>query len=64
MSTEQLLTLMDVADTVQLSPHTIRKLVRQGKLHPVQICRRLLFNRADVERLIREGSRPALERGQ
>jgi excisionase family DNA binding protein len=48
----RLLTLLEVADTLRLSPHTIRSLVRQGKLHPTRICRRLLFSPADVEQLI------------
>lgn len=52
MSTERLLTLMEVADRVRLSPHTIRAFVRKGKLSPVRLCRRLLFRPADVEKLI------------
>lgn len=52
MTTERLLTLLEVADRLRLSPHTIRSFVRKGKLRPTRICRRLLFNPADVERLI------------
>lgn len=52
MSTERLLTLLEVADMLRLSPHTIRAFVRKGKLCPVRICRRLLFRVGDVERLI------------
>ena len=51
----RLLTLLAVADMLQLSPHTIRSFVRKGKLHPVRICRRLLFDPADVQRLVEEG---------
>jgi len=51
----RLLTLLAVADMLQLSPHTIRSFVRKGKLYPVRICRRLLFDPADVQRLIEEG---------
>jgi excisionase family DNA binding protein len=47
-----LLTLNEVANMLRLSPHTIRSLVRKGRLHPVGICRRLLFRPADVERLV------------
>lgn len=54
MSTERLLTLIEVADALRLSPHTIRAFVRKGKLSPVRICRRLLFRVADIERLIAE----------
>jgi hypothetical protein len=52
VSTGQLWTLLETAETLRLSPHTIRALVRRGKLYPVRICRRLLFRPAEVERLI------------
>lgn len=52
MSTERLLTLLEVADALRLSPHTIRSFVRKGRLTPVRICRRLLFRPADVEHLV------------
>ncbi|WP_396274871.1 helix-turn-helix domain-containing protein [Granulicella aggregans] len=52
MSTERLLTLLEVADMLRLSPHTIRAMCRQHKLEPVRITRRLLFRPTDVERLI------------
>jgi excisionase family DNA binding protein len=51
----RLMTLMEVADALRLSPHTIRAFVRRGKLRPTRICRRLLFAHADVERLLVEG---------
>ena len=52
MSTERLLTLLEVADRLRLSPHTIRAMCRQHRLEPVRICRRLLFHPADIEQLI------------
>jgi excisionase family DNA binding protein len=48
----QLLTLIDLAERLRLSPHTIRALVRQGKLTPIRICRRLLFHPAEVVRFL------------
>ncbi len=54
MNDLRLMTLLEVADTLRLSPHTIRSFVRKGKLHPTRICRRLLFNPGDVEQLIAE----------
>jgi excisionase family DNA binding protein len=48
----RLLTLLEVADTLRLSPHTIRSLVRQQRLKPVRLCRRLLFDPSDVQRLL------------
>ncbi len=44
----RLSTLSEVAQALNLSPHTIRALVRRGKLHPVRICRRLLFDPNEV----------------
>jgi excisionase family DNA binding protein len=52
MEGARLWTLQETAETLRLSPHTIRSFVRQGKLRPVKICRRLLFRAIDVERLI------------
>ena len=52
MSTERLLTLLEVADLLRLSPHTIRKMVRQDRLRPTKICRRLLFTPDEVARLL------------
>jgi hypothetical protein len=49
---ERLLTLLETAETLRVSPHTVRAFVRKGKLFPVRICRRLLFRPADVEKLI------------
>jgi excisionase family DNA binding protein len=48
----RLLTLLSVAEQLAVSPHTVRKWVRDGKLRPIRLCRRLLFDPADVERLI------------
>lgn len=54
MNTERLLTLQDVADQLRLSPHTIRAFVKQGKLQPTRICRRLLFDPAELRRFVSE----------
>jgi excisionase family DNA binding protein len=48
----QLLTLLEVADMLRLSPHTIRAMVRKDRLRPVRICRRLLFSPDEVARLL------------
>ena len=52
MTTERLLTLMEVAEMLRLSPHTIRAMVRKDRLRPVRICRRLLFAPDEVARLL------------
>ena len=50
----QLLPLFALAKLLAVSPHTIRSWVRQGKLRPIRICRRLLFDPAEVSRFLRE----------
>jgi predicted site-specific integrase-resolvase len=54
MSVPQLLTLLAVAHNLCVSPHTVRSWVRQGKLKPVRICRRLLFDPDEVSRFLSE----------
>jgi excisionase family DNA binding protein len=53
-SVPQLLTLLQVAKALCVSSHTVRSWVRKGKLRPVRICRRLLFDSAEVSRFIAE----------
>jgi excisionase family DNA binding protein len=52
----QLLTLLEVAEMLRVSPHTVRAWVRKGRLRPVRICRRLLFSPAEIERLVSEST--------
>ena len=52
----QLLTLVDVAEKLRVSPHTVRSWVRKGKLRPVRVCRRLLFHPDEVSRFLAGGS--------
>lgn len=54
MSMGRLLTLLEVADMLRVSPHTIRAWVRKGRLQPVRICRRLLFSQQEVTRFLAE----------
>jgi excisionase family DNA binding protein len=44
VSTTRLLTLIEVADMLRVSPHTVRAWTRKGRLRPVRICRRLLYS--------------------
>jgi len=48
----KLLTLLEVADLLRLSPHTIRAMVRQDRLRPLRIARRLLFTQDEIARLL------------
>jgi len=55
MSAGQLPRLFDlnaVADTLRVSPHTVRKWVKEGRLQPIRLCRRLLFHPEDVAALV------------
>jgi predicted DNA-binding transcriptional regulator AlpA len=48
----KLLSLLEVATILGLSPHTVRSFVRQGKLHPLRLCRRLLFDPEEIAMFI------------
>jgi len=48
----QLLTLLDVAARLRVSPHTVRAWIRQGKLVPVRICRRILISPEELLRFL------------
>ncbi len=52
----RLLTLLAVAEALAVSPHTVRMWVRKGRLTPVRLCRRLLFDPADIDRLVAEST--------
>jgi excisionase family DNA binding protein len=52
MNTERLLTLLEVADRLRVSPHTVRMWVRKDRLHSVHLCRRLLFSPAEIARFV------------
>jgi excisionase family DNA binding protein len=52
VTTDRLLTLLEVADLLRVSPHTVRAWVRKGRLRPVRICRRLLFAPDAVSRFV------------
>jgi DNA-binding transcriptional MerR regulator len=54
-TTAQVTRLMDLKELASLwrvSPHTIRAWVRQKRLNPTRICRRLLFAPAECERFL------------
>ena len=50
----QLLPLLAVAKALSISAHTVRSLVRKGRLRPIRICRRLLFHPQEIERFLQE----------
>jgi excisionase family DNA binding protein len=50
----RLLDLQTVALQLSVSPHTVRKWVKDGKLRPTRICRRLLFESSEISRFVSE----------
>jgi excisionase family DNA binding protein len=50
----QLLSLGEVAKLLSVSSHTVRSWARTGKLRPVRICRRLLFDPRELEKFLQE----------
>jgi hypothetical protein len=63
----RLLDLGQLASAWQVSPHTVRLWVKQGRLNPTRICRRLLFDPAECERFLQASepreSKPSQEVG-
>jgi len=60
----QLLTLLEVAGKLKVSSHSVRAWVRQGRLSPTRICRRLLFAPDEVMRFLHEAeNRPSHDTG-
>lgn len=54
MTEDQLLKLEDVADRLQVSLSTVRRLIRDGKLQTVRIGRALRVRPQDLEVYIRQ----------
>lgn len=59
METEKLvLDVKQAAVVLSISPWTIRRYVTQGRLKSVRIGRRLLFEPAELQRLVEAGRKP------
>lgn len=57
MSQDQLLTLQQVADRLQVSMSTVRRLVAAGKLKAVRIGRNLRVRPEDLSKYIEEAKK-------
>ena len=55
---ESLKSVEDAAEVLSISPYTVRGLIRQGKLNPVRIGRRVLLQPAELERFISDRQSP------
>jgi excisionase family DNA binding protein len=54
MNAPRLVTRLEAAEWLRVSPHTVTAMVRDGRLRPTRVCRRLLFEEAEIARLVRE----------
>ncbi len=58
---ERLLTVFQAADALALKPATIRKMILQRRLPVVRIGRAVRIKEGDVELIIKEGYRKAID---
>ena len=61
MHNRQLIGVEEAAHNLGISPWTLRSWAYKGKVASVKISTRLLFDRAEIERVICEHERPRLE---
>jgi excisionase family DNA binding protein len=50
----QLMTVADVCNSLKLSPRTLRRIVKEGRLKPIRVRGAIRFRQPDVERLVDE----------
>jgi excisionase family DNA binding protein len=53
----------EAAAILGISPWTVRGYVRDGKLRPVRLGRRVLFTESELERLVADGQKHGRETG-
>jgi excisionase family DNA binding protein len=63
-STDEFLTVAEVATLLKLNPQTVRNWIDQGTLAAVRVGRRVRVTRADLERVIQEGYSPGIAAAQ
>ena len=51
----QLYDVQAAARLLSISPWTVRSYIKQGKVRPVRIGRRVLFEEGELERLVNKG---------
>jgi excisionase family DNA binding protein len=50
--------VVEAAELLRISPWTVRSYIRDGKLKPVRLGRRVLLAEDELERLVAEGQEP------
>jgi len=63
---EKLMTVQDLMDTLRISRPTLYRMLKAGRLRPVRIGKRTLFDPADIRVLIEEakaGGKPRASEG-
>jgi len=48
----------EAAELLRISPWTVRSYIRDGKLKPVRLGRRVLLAEEELERVVAEGQQP------
>ncbi len=64
---EKLLTVQDLMDTLRISRPTLYRMLKTGRLKPVRIGKRTLFDPADIRGLIQDakkGGKPRASQGK
>ena len=64
MQSRQLIGVDEAAHNLGLSPWTLRAWAYKGKIASVKISTRLLFDKAEIARVIAENERPRLVEAQ
>lgn len=49
--------VVEAAELLRISPWTVRSYIRDGKLKPVRLGRRVLVEEAELERLVAESKK-------
>jgi excisionase family DNA binding protein len=53
--------VLESAELLRISPWTIRSYIRDGKLKPVRLGRRVLIEESELERFVAQGRKQAGE---
>ena len=54
---KKLLSVLATAELLSISPWTVRSYIKQGKLRPVRIGRRVLLQQEEIQRFVESGTK-------